>query len=269
MGKRIRGCLSGFVMNLSSYTLDFSTSHNWPPSCFILFSISPTILILHSSNVYSHSYHIKGQTAQEINDISFIRYDMHACMLAKSLQLYLTLCNPMVPSPPCFSVQGILQARILEWVASSFSNAWKWKVKVKLLSRVRLFATPWTAAYQGPPSMGFSRQEYWNGVPLPSPKIRHIRYQIYLKALIIYLTWYELQRNTAEKVYSRVWLTMFSPKLPLTLSGLHKHGQLLAASCSWPLFAFRQGPQHMFCAHLAFSFLFSASFYDAFLKSLF
>ena len=73
----------------------------------------------------------------------------------------------------CFLCQapvsmGIPQARILEWVAISFSNAWKWKVKVKSLSRVRLFATPWTAAYQAPPPMGFSRQEYWSGVPLPS-----------------------------------------------------------------------------------------------------
>ena len=71
--------------------------------------------------------------------------------------------------PPGSPVPGILQARALEWVAISFSNAWKWKVKVKLLSRVRLLATPWTAAHQAPPSMGFSRQEYWSGVPLPSP----------------------------------------------------------------------------------------------------
>ena len=71
--------------------------------------------------------------------------------------------------PTGSSVPGILQARILEWVAISFSNAWKWKVKVKSLSRVRLLATPWTAAYRAPPSMGFSRQEYWSGVPLPSP----------------------------------------------------------------------------------------------------
>ena len=56
-------------------------------------------------------------------------------------------------------------------VAISFSNTWKWKVKVKLLSRVWLFATPWTAAHQAPLSMGFSRQEYWSGVPLPSPAI--------------------------------------------------------------------------------------------------
>ena len=70
--------------------------------------------------------------------------------------------------PPGSPVPGILQARTLEWVAISFSNAWKWKVKVKSLSRVRLLAPPWTAAYQAPPSMGFSRQEYWSGVPLPS-----------------------------------------------------------------------------------------------------
>ena len=71
-------------------------------------------------------------------------------------------------SPPGSTVPGILQARTLEWVAISFSNAWKWKVKVKFLSRVRLLATPRTAAYQAPPSMGFSRQEYWSGLPLPS-----------------------------------------------------------------------------------------------------
>ena len=88
---------------------------------------------------------------------------------AKSLQSHLTLCDPMDGSPPGSPVPGILQARTLEWVAISFSNAWKWKVKVKLLSHVRLLATPWTAAYQASPSMGFSRQEYWSGVPLPSP----------------------------------------------------------------------------------------------------
>ena len=71
--------------------------------------------------------------------------------------------------PPGSPIPGILQARTLEWVAISFSNAGKWKVKVKSLSRVRLFTTPWTAAHQAPPSMGFSRQEYWSGVPLPSP----------------------------------------------------------------------------------------------------
>ena len=87
---------------------------------------------------------------------------------AKSHQLCLALCDPIHGSPTDSSVPGILQARILEWVAISFSNVWKWKVKVKSLSHFRLLATPWTVAYQAPPSMGFSRQEYWSGVPLPS-----------------------------------------------------------------------------------------------------
>ena len=87
---------------------------------------------------------------------------------AKSLQSCLTLCAPIDGSPPGSPVPGILQARILEWVAVSFSNAWKWKMKVKSLSHVWLLATPWTAAYEAPPSMGFSKQEYWSGVPVPS-----------------------------------------------------------------------------------------------------
>ena len=87
---------------------------------------------------------------------------------AKSLQSCLTLCHPIDGSPPGSPVPGILQARTMEWVTISFSIAWKWKVKVKSLSRVQLLATPWTAAYQAPPSKGFSRQEYWSGLPLPS-----------------------------------------------------------------------------------------------------
>ena len=86
-----------------------------------------------------------------------------AATAAKSLQSCLTLCDPIDSSPPGSPVPGILQARTLEWVAIFFSNAWKWKNKVKLLSRVRLLVTPWTAAHQAPPSMGFSRQEYWSG----------------------------------------------------------------------------------------------------------
>ena len=92
-----------------------------------------------------------------------------AAAAAKSFQSCPTLCDPIDGSPPGSPVPGILQARTLEWVAISFSNDWKWKVKVKPLSRVQLFVTPWTAAYQAPPSVGFSRQEYWSGVPLPSP----------------------------------------------------------------------------------------------------
>ena len=88
---------------------------------------------------------------------------------AKSLQSCPTLCDTIDGRPPGSPVPGTLQTRTLEWVAMSFSNEWKWKVKVKSLSRVRLLKTPWTAAYQAPSSMGFSRQECWSGLPLPPP----------------------------------------------------------------------------------------------------
>ena len=88
---------------------------------------------------------------------------------AKSLQSCLALCDSIDSSPPGSPIPGILQARTLERVAISFSNAWKWKVKVKSLSPVRIFTTPWTAAHQAPPSMGFFRQEDWSGVPVSSP----------------------------------------------------------------------------------------------------
>ena len=94
----------------------------------------------------------------------------YAATAAKSLQSCPILCNPRDGSPPGFPIPGILKARTLEWVAISFSSAWKWKVKVRSLSRVWLLATTWTAAYQAPPSMGFSRQEYWSGVPWPFPR---------------------------------------------------------------------------------------------------
>ena len=87
-----------------------------------------------------------------------------AAAAAKSLQSCPTLCDPIDGSPPGSPIPGILQARTLEWVAISFSNAWK-----RELSRVWLFETPWTVAYQAPPSKGVSRQEYWSGLPLPSP----------------------------------------------------------------------------------------------------
>ena len=106
------------------------------------------------------------------NSMSKFQFNLNLlCTDAKSLQLCPTLCSPIDGSPPGSSIPGILQARILEWVAISFSNAWKWKVKVKLFSYVWLLATSWTTAYQAPPSMGFSRQESWSGVPLPSPII--------------------------------------------------------------------------------------------------
>ena len=137
------------------------------------------------------SWQIDGETMQIVADFIFLgsnitadgdcSHEIKRCLLlgrkamTNLLLLLLSrfsrvwLCDPMDSSPPGYPIPGILQARTLEWVAISFSNAWKWKVKVKSLSRVRLLATPWKAAYQAPPSMGFSRQEYWSGVPLPSP----------------------------------------------------------------------------------------------------
>ena len=116
-----------------------------------------------------------------LNNLSVEVIYQHCCCMqlstwinpaaAKSLQSCPTLCDPIDSSPPGSPVPEILQARTLEWVAMSFSNAWKWKVKVKSLSRVWLLVTPWTAAHQAPLSMGFSRQEYWSGAPLPSPWI--------------------------------------------------------------------------------------------------
>ena len=129
-----------------------------------------------------------------------------AAAAAKSIQSCLTHCDPIDGSPPGSPGLGILQARTLEWVAISFSNAWKWKVKVKSLSHVRLFATPWTAAYQGPPPMGFSREEYWSGVPLPSqlssPAIKnlHVTYsQPSLYAISLYL-WFHICRFNQTQI---------------------------------------------------------------------
>ena len=130
-------------------------------SALIFIKISPMKLNLKKERYPAHNC----QNMQQCRTLSGIT----AAAASKSLQSCPTLCNPVDSSPPGSPILGILQARTLEWVASSFSNAWKWEVKVKSLSRVRLLATPWTAAHQAPLSMGFSRQEYWSGLPLPSP----------------------------------------------------------------------------------------------------
>ena len=125
-----------------------------------------------------------------------------AATAAKSLQSCPTLCDPIDGSPPGSPVPGILQARTLASVAISFCNAWKWKVKGKSLSRVWLLATPWTTAYQAPPSMGFSRQEYWSGVKLLILEKANLLYQnaFWPTLLCWYPYWYMLS------CFSHVWL---------------------------------------------------------------
>ena len=113
-------------------------------------------------------------------NIVWIIWMTAAAAAAKPLQSCPILCNPINGSPPGSPIPGILWARTLGWVVMSFSNAWKWKVKVKLLSRVQLLVISWTADYQAPPSLGFSRQEYWTGLPLPSLLLWYTSLQIQL-----------------------------------------------------------------------------------------
>ena len=121
---------------------------------FILIPVSLTTSISQCNCFLSPRYILKASISQ-----------VAAAAAAKLLQPCPTLCDIIDSSPPGSPVPGILQARTLEWVAISFSNAWKWKVKVKSLSRVRLFETPWTAAHQAPPSMGFqARVLEWGAI---------------------------------------------------------------------------------------------------------
>ena len=124
---------------------------------------------------------------------------------AKSLQSCLTLCDPTDSSPSGSAISGILQARTLEWVAISFSFVWKWKVKVKSLSCVWLVATPWTEAYQGPPSMVFSRQEYWSVLPLPSPLVPWLRIKPSPPALEMQSLNHWITRGVAEFLFL-IWI---------------------------------------------------------------
>ena len=132
---------------------------------------------------------------------------------AKSLQSCPTLCDPIDGSPPGSAVPGILQAITLEWVAISFSSAWKWKVKVKSLSHFRLFATPWTAAYQAPAPMGFSRQEYWSGLPLPSPTNTNkgMKSSVLLRGffgVLKYSLWWFI-RTFLIRIFNILWMLQF------------------------------------------------------------
>ena len=136
-------------------------------------------------------------------------------LLLLSHQSCPTLCNPIDGSPLGSPVPGILQARTLEWAAVSFSNAWKWKVKVRALNLGWLLATPWTAAYQAPPSMGFSRQECWSEVPLPSPTNKMLdkaKYNWVILMMLSIFSWPTLKclnpviSNQQKNLEERAWL---------------------------------------------------------------
>ena len=155
-----------------------SESPRNPPQIYCDKIVSPRNSILNKLSTFSALPFASGSVLLRVlsvrtKSIWYVINILLLLLLLLSLQSCPTLCDPIDQSPPGFPVPGILQARTLEWVAISFSNAWKWKVKVKSLSHVRLLATPWIVAHQTPPSMGFSmgfsRQEYWSGVPLPSP----------------------------------------------------------------------------------------------------
>ena len=91
-----------------------------------------------------------------------------AAAAAKSPQSCPTLCDPIEGSPLGSSVPGILQARILEWVAISFSNARKLKSESEVAQSCPTLSDPMDCSLPGSSVHGFSRQEYWSGVPLPS-----------------------------------------------------------------------------------------------------
>ena len=132
--------------------------------CFDLFAVQGTLESLlhhHSSKAsilqcsafftvqLSHPYMTTGKTIAltRLTFVGKVTSLLLNMLSSKSLQSCPTLCDTIDGSPPGSLISGILQARTLEWVAISFSNAWKWKVNVKSLTCVRLFATPWTAAY--------------------------------------------------------------------------------------------------------------------------
>ena len=138
--------------------------------CFFLLLLEPRLIF---SDTIKRS--ISRNTKKCKDPLKKLSKQQMPCYV-KSLQSCPTLCDPIDGSLLGSPIPGILPARTLEWVAISFSNTWKWKVKVKSPSHVRLLATPWTAAYQAPLSMGFSRQEYWSGVPLPSPKQQIVQF---------------------------------------------------------------------------------------------
>ena len=151
--RHLSATLALLIFSVNSFNIyklhHFCTCFSY--NCFILTDLDSSIRVLNSQGSATMSY---------LSSVALRMPNRVAAAAAKSLQSCPTLCDPIDGSSPGSPVPGILQARTLKWVAISFSNAWEWKVKVKSLGRVQLLATPWTAAYQAPPPMGFSRQEY-------------------------------------------------------------------------------------------------------------
>ena len=232
--------------NISRNTLcrkSFSNTSNSPGkntgvSCHCLLQgIFPTqgsnLGLLHCRQILDHLNH---QGLLLIHNMNFKKWfsksntDCIAAAAAKSLQSCLTLCHPIGGSPPGSPVPGILQARTLEWVAISFSNAGKWKVKVKSLSRVQLLATPWTAAHQAPPSMRFSRQESWSGVPLPS-------LTDYITNILTLVTLNNTVNKHAQEETCTAWLkTLWERLLHQALQHLREVTSEVTQTHSWHLF---------------------------------
>ena len=144
--------------------------------------------------------------------------------------------RPHKRQPTRLPVPGILQARTPEWVAIAFSSAWKWKVKVKSLSHVRLLATPWTAAYQAPLSMGFSRQEYWSGMPLPSPDafLGHCKTVCDMRAYLIPRASLIAQLVKNLPTMSEAWVRSLTWEDPLE-KGKSNHSSILAWRIPWTI----------------------------------
>ena len=154
---------------LFSFAFHFS-SFLRQPFCHFAFLFLGKVLITVSCTMLRTSIHSSSSTLSDIIPWIYLSLPLYNHSESEVAQSCPTLSDLMDCSLPGSSIHGIFQAIVLEWVAISFSNAWKWKVKVKSLTQVQLLATSWTAAYQAPQSMGFSRQEYWSGVPLPSPE---------------------------------------------------------------------------------------------------
>ena len=161
--------LAHYTPAINGHTIFCASVPLYVPFCLLRMPYLSTNLSSKISPLWSFTCVAFSCTSIEICICLTLSNSVSAAAAANSLQLCPTLCDPIDSSPPGSPVPGILQARTLEWVAISFSNAGEWKVKVKSLSHVRLFGTPWTAADQAPLPMGFSRQECWSGVPSPSP----------------------------------------------------------------------------------------------------